>query len=141
MFVAIYLFKHLWFFPRSTNLPFVTKTMNPKLINTLASHILFNVFLKLSIVCWNDHMEQMKLTQTFFNPIEKVIHFSTFWKVLFEFTARILISDDGNLFQVPLGSRNGNKSIDYTSIFTLIDLFVKSQLFVCIFLYLIFYIV
>ncbi len=126
MFVAIYLFKHLWFFPLSTNLPFVAKTMNPKLINILASHMLFNVYLKLSIVCWNVHMEQMKLTQTFFNPKEKVIHFSTFWKVLFEFTSRILISDDGNLFQVPLGSRNGNKLIDYTSILTLIDLFVKS---------------
>ncbi len=141
MFVAIYVFKYLWFFPRSTNLPFVAKTMNPKLISTLASHILFNVLLKLSIVCWNDHMEQMKLTQTLFNPIEKVTHYFTFWKVLFEFTSRILISDDGNLFQVPLGSRNGNKSIDYTSIFTLIDLFVKSQLFVCIFHYLILYIV
>ena len=141
MFVAIYLFKHLWFFPRSTNLPFVAKTMNPKLLNILASHILFNVFLKLSIVCWNDHMEQMKLTQTFFNPIEKVTHFFTFWKVLFEFTSRILISDDGNLFQVPLGSRNRNESIEYTSRFTLINLFVKSQIFVFIIHYLIFYIV
>jgi hypothetical protein len=140
MFVAIYLFKHLWFFPRSTNLPFVAKTMNLKLLNILASHILFNVFLKLSIVCWNVHMDQIKLTQTFFNPIEKVINFSTFWKVVFKFTALVLISDDGNLFQVPLGWWNGKKSIDYTSRFTLIDLFVKRQLFVCIFLYLIFYI-
>ena len=141
MFVAIHRFKHLWFFPRSTNLPFIAKTMNLNWLIILATPILFNVFLKLSIVCWNVHMEQMKLNQTFFNPIEMVVHFSTWWKVIFEFTARILISDDGNLFQVPLGSRNRNESIEYTSRFTLINLFVKSQIFVFIFLYLIFYIV
>ena len=135
MFVAIYLFKHLWFFPRSTNLPFIAKTMNLNWLIILATHILFNVFLKLSIVCWNVHMEQIKLTQTFFNPIENVIHFSTFWKVLFEFTARVLISDDGNFFKVPLGSPNRNESIKFTSRFTVIDLFVKNQLFVSIFLF------